>query len=130
VQDGEAPMRVNSDARVPNLNADYVDGRSFSCPGGTLFHEGACIERTARASATYGGASTDCLNEGGRLPTVAELQTFRNRSGQDFGISELTSEKNLDDGQLLAWIVQSNNGATNLTPVEALWPYRCVFPPS
>ena len=27
VQEGEAPMRVNSDARVPNLNADKIDGK-------------------------------------------------------------------------------------------------------
>ena len=129
VQDGEAPMRVSSDARVPNLNADYVDGRSFSCPAGTLFHEGVCIERTARGPAAYNSASSDCLGEGRRLPTVAELQTFRNRSGQDFVISELTSEKELDEN-LLVWIVQSNNGATLLTPIGADWPYRCVVPPS
>jgi len=60
---------------------------------------------------------------------VAELQTFRNRSGQDFVISELTSEKELDEN-LLVWIVQSNNGATLLTPIGADWPYRCVVPPS
>ncbi len=130
VQDGEAPMRVSSERLVNNLNADYVDGRSFECPTGTLFHEGVCIERNSRGSAAYDNASTDCLNEGGRLPTVAELQTFRNRSGQDFGISELTSEKELDDADLFVWIVQSENGATVLTPLAALWPYRCVVPPS
>ena len=130
VQEGEAPMKVTSDARVPNLNADYVDGRSFSCPAGTLFHEGVCIERAERGPAPYNTATLDCLDEGGRLPTVAELQTFRNHPGTGFDINELTSEKELDGDEVLVWIVQSEPGDTVLTPIGALWPYRCVVPPS
>src|SRR5215203_1950332 len=30
VQSGEAPMRVNSDGRVVNLNADKLDGKDFA----------------------------------------------------------------------------------------------------
>jgi hypothetical protein len=130
VQDGEAPMRVTSDARVLNFNADYVDGRSFSCPAGTLFHEGVCIERAERGPATYNTANLDCLDEGGRLPTVAELQTFRNRPGTGFDISELTSQRDRDGDQDLVWIVQSEPGDTVPTLIAALWPYRCVVPPS
>jgi hypothetical protein len=130
VQEGETPMRVTSDARVPNLNADYVDGRSFSCPAGTIFHEGVCIERAERGPAPYNTANLDCLDEGGRLPTVAELQTFRNRPGTGFDISELTSQRDRDGDQDLVWIVQSEPGDTVPTLIGALWPYRCVVPPS
>jgi hypothetical protein len=85
VEAGKAPMKVNSGARVANLNADEVDGEGFACPGGTLFHEGVCIETTRRGPDITNSAERDCLDEGRRLPTVAELQTFRNRAGHDFG---------------------------------------------
>src|ERR687885_2800249 len=54
------------------------------CPSGTLLHEGACIETAKREIAKpFPQAQTNCLDAGRRLPTLAELQTFRNRQGQD-----------------------------------------------
>ncbi len=39
--DRGAPLAVNSRAKVANLNADGVDGRSFACPGGTSSTRGS-----------------------------------------------------------------------------------------
>lgn len=130
VQQGEAPMRVNSDTAVANLNADKVDGRSFSCPAGTLFHEGACIELTKREPASAFTAEQDCLGEGRRLPTVAELQTFRLRAGTDFDLPETTSARGADDS--LQYVVQvgPNSGETLFVDAGREEPYRCAVPPS
>ncbi len=131
VQDGEAPMRVSSERLVNSLNADYVDGRSFECPTGTLFHEGVCIERNSRGSAAYDSASTDCLNEG-------RASTNRGRTAdfpQPFGTGLRYQRAHVGEGarrrrSLLYGSFESENGATVLTPLAALWPYRCVVPSS
>ena len=74
-------------------NADTLDGLhasaflQASCPDGTLFHEGACIEQSAHTAAPFDDATAACLNADRRLPTVDELQTFRNRvalSGEEW----------------------------------------------
>jgi hypothetical protein len=90
------PMRVTSATKVANLNADKVDGQSLSCPSFHLFHEGVCIETGVRTAATWGTAQADCLGEGKRLPTIEELQTFRNRSGTNFTSHEWSNERDED----------------------------------
>ena len=114
---------------MPNLNADKVDGQSFTCPGNTLFHEGVCIEKLGRAANTFINAQPDCLDERKRLPTVAELQTFRNRSGQDFLSSSLewTSQQDVQSGLVRT---VSPDGSFGLATDNAVLRYRCVVPPS
>lgn len=125
------PLKVDSDELVTDLNADEVDGRSFECPAGMIFHEAACIEATARGPASYHPASSDCRDEGRRLPTPAELQTFRTRSGHDFtGSYELPVEEDMTDSSFNAVIVEPSSGQHNLTPVGSIWKYRCVASPT
>lgn len=129
--DRGAPLKVDSDERVTDLNADEVDGQSLECPAGTIFHEAACIEATARGPASYSTASPDCRDEGRRLPTAAELQTFRNRSGHDFtGSYELTVEQDLTDSTTLVVIVEPSSGQLNHTPFGGICKYRCVASPA
>lgn len=129
--DRGAPLEVDSDERVDRLNVDRVDGQSLECPAGTIFHEAACIESTARGPASYSTASPDCLDEGRRLPTPAELQTFRRRSGHDFtGTFELTVEQDLTDSTAFVVVVQGSSGSYNHTPYGGIWKYRCVASPS
>jgi hypothetical protein len=77
-------------------DADLLDGKDSSafqpsnpCPSGTLFHEGTCIETAKRGPAAFPNAESVCLQAERRLPTVAELQTFRLR--QDLSGAEFTS---------------------------------------
>jgi hypothetical protein len=93
-QDADAFLGANQKA----TDADMLDGKNSSdfqpsnpCPSGTLFHEGACIETAKRATAGFPNAEATCLNAGRRLPTVAELQTFRLQEGHDFNTAEYTS---------------------------------------
>ncbi len=125
-----APLAVNSGVKVANLNADKVDGQSFTCPSGTLFHEGVCIETTKRPQqATHSTAQGDCFDEGKRLPTVAELQTFRNRSGQDMSDSrEQTGQ--VDYAGSSGVFVQrvGSDGVVGWVATNQAGPYRCVSP--
>jgi hypothetical protein len=127
---GHPPFKVNSATKVPNLNADKVDSQSFTCPSNTLFHEGVCIEKLGRGPNTFSfGAQADCLDESKRLPTIAELQTFRNRSGQNFSSStgEWTSLQDVQSGLVTT---VSPDGTLGLATDNAMLRYRCVVPPS
>ncbi len=130
VQEGEAPMRVSSDARVPNLNSDSVDGRSFGCPGGTLFHEGVYIETAQRNPAPWREAQADCLDEGRRLATFTELQTFRNRSGQDFADLERIALSDVTASGRQAVTIRPDTGEIFVSPLTSGIAYRCAVPPS
>ena len=128
---GRAPLTVNPDAgKAPNLDADRVDGRSFACPSGTLFHEGACIEAASRTPAAYEAANQTCFDAGRRLPTVAELTTLRNRPAQNLQGFEISSQVDLDDAAYFVRIVYPANGSFAFTPYAAIWKYRCVASPS
>jgi len=83
-----------NDGSGSGLDADLLDGRDSSdfqprnpCPSGKLFHGGACIETADRGTANFLNAEATCLRAGRRLPSVAELQTFRLRQGQDFDVA-------------------------------------------
>jgi hypothetical protein len=130
---GIPPMKVDSGAKVANLNADKVDGRSFGCPGGTLFHEGACIEVAKRQENGHGFAHQDCTDEGRRLPSVEELLTFRNRSGHDFAgaDSEWTSEVEYNGTSIGAnWVSPSGAVGWGSAGGSGIRDYRCVASPS
>jgi type IV pilus assembly protein PilA len=88
---GQADSATNAE------NANTLDGKdstyfqsSNPCPGDTLFHEGACIEIIKRGPAAFANAEAVCLQADRRLPTVAELQTFRLE--QDLYGAEFTSQ--------------------------------------
>lgn len=48
----------------------------LACPGGTTLAMGVCIENTSRAAASHGSAEEDCADEGRRLPSPGELNTW------------------------------------------------------
>lgn len=104
------------------------------CPAGTLLHEGVCIETTKRAAVqAFTLAQTNCLNAGRRLPTLAELQTFRNRQGQDMSDTlEYTNLIYTVPGSPARIIVVSNAGEPNtIISSDEIGgvDYRCVASP-
>jgi hypothetical protein len=90
VEAGKPPMKVNSTTKVTKLNADRLDGLDstglrVSCPEGTRLLGGACIENTARGAGDLPTSSSTCAGLGGRLPTAAELDAFRQFSDITIG---------------------------------------------
>jgi hypothetical protein len=126
--DSGPPLAVNSSEKIDNLNADKVDGQSLECPSGTLFHEGVCIETSKRGSATFDQAEGDCLDEGNRLATIAELQTFRTRSGHDFATAEWSNEVEMFSSTFrVATTIIPSSGSRLYSVGEQ--DYRCVRQP-
>jgi hypothetical protein len=129
--DSGAPLKVNSETKVTNLNADKLDGQSLECPSGTIFHEGVCIETALRTTnATFSTAQTDCLDETEtRLPTSAELQTL-DGVGRDF--SEWSNHAYTDSGNNLGISVNNDasNDTTSVVTQTSSIGYRCVKHPS
>jgi hypothetical protein len=121
-------------------DADTLEGKDSSdfqpsnpCPSGTLFHEGACVETAKRGTAAFPNAEAVCLQAGRRLPTVAELQTFRLRGGQDFDTAEYTSQAWTDaDGSTRPNVAMLVNPSGTQTPtsVFAGAAFRCVAAPN
>ena len=121
-------------------DADTLEGKDSSafqssnpCPSGTLFHEGACVETAKRGPAAFPNAESVCLQAGRRLPTVAELQTFRLREGQDFDAAEYTSQAWTDaNGSTRSNMVMLVNpsGTQSPTSVLAGTAFRCVAAPN
>lgn len=125
-------------------DADTLDGLDSTdfqagnpCPEDTMFHEGVCIEKIGRGgsgSATFLNAQSWCLNDERRLPTVAELQTFRNRQGHNFTGTEYTSQAwtDTDDtGQhQMVMLVGQAGTQSAVRTAEAAAAFRCVASPN
>ena len=140
-RDGEVvPTVKDNDGSSSGLDADLLDGKDSSefqpsnpCPSGTLFHEGACIETAKRGPAAFPNAESVCLQAGRRLPTVAELQTFRLRGGQDFSAAEYSSQAWTDaTGATRPDMVMLVNSSGTQTPTSifASAAFRCVAAPN
>ena len=118
-------------------DADLLDGKDSSqfqpsnpCPSGTLFHEGACIETSKQGPIGFPNAEALCLQAGRRLPTVAELQTFRLREGQDLSGAEFTSHVWFDangSSQTQKVMLVDQDGRQSVASGSAA--FRCVAPP-
>jgi hypothetical protein len=137
VADSSHADRADSAASASSAaDADLLDGKDASqfqpsdpCPSGTLFHEGACIETISRGPAAFPNAEGSCLQAGRRLPTVAELQTFRLR--QDLSGAEFTSQVWFDangSSQDQKVMLVDKDGRQSVASGSA--PFRCVAAPN
>ena len=103
---------VNGQVKLADTNV----GLRLHCPTGTRYHEGACIEKVARPPMTWTPAANDCKDEGRRLPTVAELSTFRLEPGIALGGPvEWTLELDQDSSMAFA-VGESGNLVSALPP--------------
>jgi hypothetical protein len=106
------------------------------CPSTMLLHEGVCIEKAKRASATWVSANTTCRQAGRRLPSLEELLTFRLRPGQNMSSThEHTQLTTIDDGPSAQSVWENLVNSSGLisrqrAPQNVSAPYRCVGNPS
>lgn len=123
------------DERAPGLSVansetlDGLDSTAFlrpSCPEGTLFHEGACVEQAARAARDFDAATAVCLNAQRRLPTVDELQTFRLRiplSGEEW--TSMEWDRDTPPPRALSVLPDGTTDGNSQGPGTTN-PFRCV----
>lgn len=84
---GTAPLNVVSTTRVPNLNADWLDGASWDAPpaiGGTTPGDGhfAALSATAQISSSLNDGVTPPLNVASAIP----VPMLRVKFGSDFTV--------------------------------------------
>ena len=149
---GGARINESRVGRVPRARlADRLGGLSAGelqqrCPPGTVYSSGACVERTARAPATYSLAVDICQREAfkgfgefsGRLPTWIELYRTVNRGGDPALASpgELTADiaDVRPDGTVIAVVLTTATGRSTLVPDSGMEggarPYRCAMDPA
>lgn len=133
--DDQAPIKVNSDGKVVNLNSDQVDGWHLGCPANTVYSQGKCFDNATRGTATdiYDAADNcaEIIVLGGHswhLPAALELRAIRGISGITLA-DEWSSTEFYDDVNQWQGFRVGDNGA--LTPTDDLVdaPYRCATYP-
>jgi hypothetical protein len=127
---GELPPAFDASNFYDKGQSDARFQRPPTCPGGTAFHEGACIETSRREATTFSTAETVCTGAGNRrLPGPEELLGFRHRSGVDVDDSyEWATGLSFTGATVYANIV--NDTQSNLSPYDASLAFRCVATPS
>ncbi len=131
---GRVPAAVQaitaSTARHAN-DADTVGGLSapaliVHCPSGTVLNAAGCVESAPQPAAGFETASIRCGER--RLPTAADLESFRERfSAQAGTATELTSDL-ADASNVIT--VNMATGATGTSPAGTSLPFRCVALPA
>ena len=111
--------------------SDYVD----HCEVGTRAYAGVCIETTSRAGATWPVAARICGDAGGRLPSLGELEGFRQQPGITLGAPEHTStfvDNNWIDpgGEYTIGLYDNGTRAAGFAYGSSSGAYRCVKPMS
>lgn len=106
-------------------------GPSPSCPAGTALLEFACIELTQRAQETWIVALGTCRQASRRLPTLAELITFRFRADLNppsVG-SEWSDGFSGTGGTARAAYLTMNGGLIDTAAADSgTFNFRCVAP--
>ena len=111
--------------------SDTATALRFKCPGGTRYHEGACIETAARSAATWINAGSACSAAGRRLPGPSELLGFAREPGITVGPApqlEWTSSPDSAPPEVKALVVTEVGADAFVAtdPVSDAHPFRCV----
>lgn len=111
-----ADASVESGDLAANVIAD--------CPDGTFNLGDSCIETTNRGGADFNAALADCADEGRRLPSLAELDSFHLNAGptMDLWSNAFSAEAGSRS------VVTGQAGSYFLAMADATQAYRCVVP--
>lgn len=140
---GEVPSAANAgEAATAGVaaNAATLGGLTPAqltddCPQGTQPYAGACFETAFRTSATWPSASKACGDAGRRLPTLSELEGFRQQPGIVLGNPEHSSSFQDGDGAPLdsdGYVVVTMNDSGTISTAydhdQSFALFRCVAP--
>lgn len=99
------------------------------CPAGTIPFTGVCMEAEERPTPlSINEASDDCADEGGRLPTSAELKAFSQQPGITFPNTEWSFDMGDHEG-IFRFLVFSDPGSALAVAFDDVH-YRCVLSPT
>lgn len=110
---------------------DTATSLRLKCPGGTRYHEGACIEVGQRGNGTIIDAIDGCNGAGRRLPDAAELLGFAREPGITVGPAPTVEwAAGLDSapaGLQSAAVTEQGSQVLLVTdPASDVHAYRCV----
>jgi Alanine-zipper, major outer membrane lipoprotein len=120
----QAKKKANSAQGKANANA-----AKFSCPGGTVFVLGGCVETSVRPPATFFAAEGTCNNLKMRLPSLAEgVQATLNGSITPGAGGEWSSQW-WDDGGATKAMAYLTGGLTGFSTGGTATSFRCATDP-
>jgi hypothetical protein len=114
-------------------NADRLDGLDSSdlrqhCPASTVPYAGVCFDSSARPKQKWFEASKTCGDAGGRLPTMSELEGFRQLPAIDLGEGAWVSEIHIDESEVKAMSLDDNAGISRTQAYSGnIFSVICVF---
>jgi hypothetical protein len=112
------------------VNAGTVDGHDAVCPAGTFLRGGTCFDSTVRTPNTpWSGGATDCVNAGGRLPSIVELISIREVTGVNLGPDGdgTWSDVSFDDGGVERAASVGDDGDVEMDAVGGMHSVICAF---
>jgi hypothetical protein len=137
VQEGEAPLGVNRDTLVANLNSDQVDGFHAGCASGRRLIEGLCYDENPQPEKTVTNAADECHRLGGQLPSALQLRSIRSEPGIDLDgptatptwSADLQFKGPADPPNDLHAVAVFDTGGLQVTDDQQERPFRCVYQP-
>ena len=118
-------------ADADTLNGLPATSLELSCSPNTIAYAGVCFESTSRPAQSYPGASKTCGDANGRLPTVSELQGFRQLNGVTLTApGEMQSDMFSDVQQFggeIGYFRVDDGGSVNTVAGSSTTAFRCVF---
>jgi hypothetical protein len=101
---------------------------SFSCTNGRTQFNHLCFETALRAADSWEGAFSDCEDEGGQLPSLAELGAAEDALGFTAGTPDLWAGQSWDDGAERASAFDVSAGIPLRQAANTNHQYVCAFP--
>jgi hypothetical protein len=133
-----ATSAATADAATSAADSERLGGQPASsyldrCEAGTRAYAGVCIEAAARPGTTWPNAAEICGDAGGRLPSLDELEGFRQEPGIVLSGGEHTSTyldvNGIDAGGEFTVGLYDNGGRSpGFAYGSSGGSYRCVKP--
>lgn len=122
-----ASMAANAQALQGQTAAQIAASSKLTCPAGTTFAAGTCMENSARPKALYLEALEVCAKAGRLIPSMAELTAY-DILVNNSSTPEWAGQMYYDGSQLRAEAVTQSFASA--TPTSVQIPFRCSIPPS
>ena len=100
----------------------------FTCTNGRTQFSYLCFETALRAAGSWEEAFTDCEDEGGQLPSLAELAAADDTLGFTAATPDLWAGQSWDDGAERASALDLGSGIPLRQVASTNHQYVCAFP--